>query len=482
MSIFAHITDPTDLSAIREAIAKGTAPEKLVPVDIEILEIGPDAYLSVIPALTVALEKRGKPLVGSTVLVLGDTTPIFRNEENLKNAVVDLVREHAIVSSVFLGEGGHLFVDDPALDAASTAAAAVDAVVSVGSGTITDIAKVATERAGNIPLVVVQTAASVDGYTDNVSVVLRDGAKRTVPSRWPDAVLADTTVITTAPVELNTAGLGETLSLYTAPADWWLAGRIGMDSSFHETPRDLLLEFAGDPSTWSAGLSEGNRVAIDQLTKVLAIRGIGTGIAGTTACLSGVEHVISHMLDMHAAAHHLHMGLHGAQVGVATLVAAAAWNYLRLRLSGEVRLHIPGEDALRKTVEEAFQALDETGSLGAECWADYSTKLRGFLKVKHSATELLRLWVSSPEKLDAVVPSTEILARSLAVSGSPSNISDLGEWVTEEVWSWAVGNCHLMRNRFTVVDLLFLLGWWTPEDQAAVIAAAKTAVSSGTKS
>jgi glycerol-1-phosphate dehydrogenase [NAD(P)+] len=176
------------------------------------------------------------------------------------------------------------------------------------------------------------------------------------------------------------------------------------------------------------------------------------------------------------------MGLHGAQVGVATLVAAAAWNYLRLRLSGEVRLHIPAEDALRKTVEEAFQALDETGSLGAECWADYSTKLRGFLKVKHSATELLRLWVSSPEKLDAVVPSTEILARSLAVSGSPSNISDLGEWVTEEVWSWAVGNCHLMRNRFTVVDLLFLLGWWTPEDQAAVIAAAKTAVSSGTKS
>ena len=36
---------------------------------------------------------------------------------------------------------------------------------------------------------------------------------------------------------------------------------------------------------------------------------------------------------------------------------------------------------------------------------------------------------------------------------------------------WAVGHCHLMRNRFTVVDLLDLLGRWTDDDRAAVLAA-----------
>ena len=61
----------------------------------------------------------------------------------------------------------------------------------------------------------VQTAASVDGYTDNVSVVLRDGVKRTIPSRWPDVVIADVTTISTAPRELNTAGYGEVLSMLT---------------------------------------------------------------------------------------------------------------------------------------------------------------------------------------------------------------------------------------------------------------------------
>jgi len=33
-----------------------------------------------------------------------------------------------------------------------------------------------------------------------------------------------------------------------------------------------------------------------------------------------------------------------------------------------------------------------------------------------------------------------------------------------------------MRNRFTVVDLLDLLGRWTPADQDAVTAAATTAI------
>jgi glycerol-1-phosphate dehydrogenase [NAD(P)+] len=29
-----------------------------------------------------------------------------------------------------------------------------------------------------------------------------------------------------------------------------------------------------------------------------------------------------------------------------------------------------------------------------------------------------------------------------------------------ETVRWALRNCHLMRNRFTLSDLLFFLGWW----------------------
>ena len=34
---------------------------------------------------------------------------------------------------------------------------------------------------------------------------------------------------------------------------------------------------------------------------------------------------------------------------------------------------------------------------------------------------------------------------------------------------WAVTNAPLMRNRFTVLDLLLLLGWWSPDDVQEVL-------------
>jgi glycerol dehydrogenase-like iron-containing ADH family enzyme len=60
----------------------------------------------------------------------------------------------------------------------------------------------------------------VDGYTDDVSVILRGGVKRTVPSRWPDVVIADAETIAGAPPVMNRAGYGEMTSMFTG------AGRL----------------------------------------------------------------------------------------------------------------------------------------------------------------------------------------------------------------------------------------------------------------
>jgi glycerol-1-phosphate dehydrogenase [NAD(P)+] len=35
--------------------------------------------------------------------------------------------------------------------------------------------------------------------------------------------------------------------------------------------------------------------------------------------------------------------------------------------------------------------------------------------------------------------------------------------------TWALTNCHLMRNRFTIADLAFLTGTWTDKDVAAIL-------------
>lgn len=474
MGAFSAISDPTDLDAVRAAIADAEHSDALVPLGLRVLVIAPGAAAEA-PVRVRALLGASAP-ARPRVAMLVDHTLIRSGVDDLKADVrTQLAQDFDVVETV-LGEPGHLHVDDEALDAATAAVTGRDAVVSVGSGTISDIAKVASARAGGIPLVIVQTAASVDGFTDNVSVVLRAGAKRTVDSRWPDVVLADTTVIATAPTALNAAGFGELQSLFTAPADWWLASQVGTDRSFHTTPRDLLLDFAGDPSEWGAGLGHGAPRPVEQLTRVLAIRGIGTGISGSTACLSGVEHLVSHMLDMYAVARGHEVGLHGAQVGVASVVAASAWDHLFLQARSGRAVEPPAGDDAEARVRDAFVVCDPSGSLGAECWRDYSAKLRAWADTAGEPLDLLADPDALERGLGAMRPDSSTIARSLAVAGAPLTRDDLGAWITSDIWRWAVANCLYMRNRVTVIDLLAAAGWWTDADVDAVLERAAAAV------
>ena len=41
-----------------------------------------------------------------------------------------------------------------------------------------------------------------------------------------------------------------------------------------------------------------------------------------------------------------------------------------------------------------------------------------------------------------------------------ARFGELDPPVSEETAFWALRDCHLMRNRFTLADLLFFIGWW----------------------
>ena len=56
-----------------------------------------------------------------------------------------------------------------------------------------------------------------------------------------------------------------------------------------------------------------------ELAGRMALTGIAMGVAGRTAPLSGTEHLLSHLLDMEAAAGGRESAFHGAQVGVASV-------------------------------------------------------------------------------------------------------------------------------------------------------------------
>lgn len=463
-----------DLGAILDHVGRADPSGALVPCGIRSMVLGRDAAARV-PEETSRLIADGAG-ARPAVTLLVDAVTIRRRGRDLKADVESALADRfAVRTEVLTDDHPVLHADERAVETASRAVRGADAVVTVGGGTVTDIGKLASTNAGGVPHVVVQTAASVDGFTDNVSVILRAGVKRTIPSRWPDVVVADVDTIVEAPAGMNRAGFGEIMSMFVAPADWRLAWSVGMDASFHDGPTSLLDAVGGDIGGGSHGLADADPGAVEHLIWALAVRGIATGISGTTACLSGVEHLISHMLDLHHSQLHLPTGLHGAQVGVASVVAAAAWELLIERLSAAVPpARLPASEAAEAAVAAAFGPLDRDGAIVAECWRDYRAKLARWAELAPSAQQLLGDLVDGPQLRRLLTPSGEI-ASHLRAAGAPVSFADLEPSITPALARWALANCALMRNRFTVVDLLMSLGWWQPDDVDEVLERAQSA-------
>ena len=62
-----------------------------------------------------------------------------------------------------------------------------------------------------------------------------------------------------------------------------------------------------------------------------------------------------------------------------------------------------------------------------------------------------------------MVKTGDDLLTALVSSGAPATYDTLHQLFQCTTVRWAIHNCHLMRNRFNLVDLLNLLGLWDIE-------------------
>lgn len=436
-------------------------PEKKLPeCGIKAIEIGPEALASI-----VAITKQFIP-AQSTVAVVADKTIIQRQGLDAKKIIRELVSEFYTVQYVELDDGhSELHASEEVISECTKRCEDADGIISIGGGTITDIGKMTSVALKGIPHIAIQTAASVDGYTDNVSVILINGVKRTVPSRWPEAVIADTTLIAEAPELMNRAGYGEINSMFTAPADWRIAAVLGFEKKFHWGPIQLLHGVGEGIEEWSPGLKNSEIYSTERLVNALAVRGIVTGVADTTACLSGIEHLISHMLDMNQATRNEKLGQHGAQVGVGSVIAAAVWELIFTKFGKESITinHSPNIEALRTKVSEAFEHLDPSGKLGDECWRDFHKKIEFWIENSESIENELKNWNTHYQELRTLIKTPEEIVFGLVSAGSPTTFEELEPAFDGNIARWAVANSHLMRNRFVGIDLLEFLGFWDAE-------------------
>jgi len=351
------------------------------------------------------------------------------------------------------GAGGRPHADEKTLAMVESALVGADLGLAVGSGTVNDLVKLASFRLG-IPYQVVATAPSMNGYTSAIAAVMLRGVKRTVDCHQPMAVIADLDILRAAPSELAAAGLGDLESKPTATADFRLAGKL-RGAYYCPAPERVVLGAEARVAEAAADIGRGDPQSLALLTEALLLSGISMKLAGTSSPASGGEHLISHFWDMCAGDESRVEGLHGAQVGVATIVCATL--YEALQKIDPDRIDVERIMASWPTGAEISDKLGRRhGKRTDEVRAEY---LKKHLEPDELQNELLQirsgwsdLWSFVGEPLRRAESVREILAAGRA----PTTVAQIGLSVDHLRRAYLAA--REIRGRFTVLDLAAELG------------------------
>ena len=458
--------DPEPIDQFKAQIRSipGYPAEEDLPIRAMVFEA--DALLR-LPGL---LKKAGATL-DQPLLVVMDRTPMRREDKNLKPFLVELLLTAGWQVQVIWLEPdstGPVHTDFSQINFVKARLQPNSAVLSVGSGTVTDIAKHACyvyqqeQNIASLPFVVYQTANSVSAYTSNMAPTFVDGVKRTLPSRYPDVLVCDLKTLRDAPQAMTVAGVGDLLAAFGSYADWWLAYRLGMDSTYTEFAQTLMGPLEEIFLEQADGIKSGNFESMSVLAKLIALAGIAMSLSHATAPLSGYEHVISHVLDLIAERTPRPLAQHGTQVALSTLLTTHAYQiFLEEFEPAEVNLAncYPTEEEMQARIEAAFQSIDPQGRVAAECWADYKIKLEAWHAHRSGFEEALRDWPAIQAQLRSMVKPPEVTARILRAISSPTDFSELAPVPSEEEVQFAFRNAPLIRRRLTLGDLFLFLHW-----------------------
>ncbi|MCL2361503.1 MAG: iron-containing alcohol dehydrogenase [Defluviitaleaceae bacterium] len=323
-----------------------------------------------------------------------------------------------------------LIPDETAIGKILIAAAGMQAIVAVGSGTICDLVRYVSSRLG-LTYYVVATAASMDGYTSSVSALIVDSVKQTYPATAPAGVITDPSIYETAPTDLVSAGFGDMMGKFTSVTDWEMEG--------------LLYPNAGD---FCQNLATEMRSTAESCCKdketmnALIKSGLIMQKAGHSKPASGSEHHLSHFWEMRGIP-----ALHGTKVGVATLVVLQAQEWL---LTEDIDW-TQKEFNLREWTNDIHRCYGPAANDIIKLWPDENTSTRAAL-----IERIRNNWSGLRKILSQNVGLRPKLEKAIADMGGAISPTEIG--IDQATFISGVLHSNRLRRRFTTWRLLDLLG------------------------
>jgi glycerol-1-phosphate dehydrogenase [NAD(P)+] len=351
------------------------------------------------------------------------------------------------------GPNGQVLPDEAALEMVEAVAGRGDIVIAVGSGTINDLTRFAADELGK-PYIVVATAPSMNGYSSPISALLIKGIKRTLPAEPPIAIIADIDVLASSPRDMIRSGLADLSSKPVCNADWRISSLL-FQEYWCPLPERMISKADEVVSRLAKEIGEGDKMGVGALTCALVLSGMSMTVAGSSSPASGGEHLVSHFIDTMAHLEGRPLGLHGLQVGVATISMARLYErIIELKAGdidiGKVEMGYMPLDILEERIGEIY------GPLKEEVMAEAVLKYLPWDKKRGQLERLLDMWEEVVEGASKIVRPAEEIEEILKEAGAPTSYRELG--LSEDDFAKALRWARYMRRRYTVLDLAYDIG------------------------
>ena len=325
--------------------------------------------------------------------------------------------------------------------------------VALGSGTLNDITKRASSEVDR-PYMVVATAPSVDGYTSYGAAVSIKGFKQTLPCNAPTAVVADTIILCASPMPMIGAGFGDCMAKFTAGSDWIVADQMGL-----QPIREDIWKMVQTPlrKVYASHRDIANREprSIGLLFDALSASGFAMQVMHDSRPASGAEHLISHIWEME----HLSMdGLpvsHGFKVAVGTLAMSFLYEMLpRMDLSSIMQKPAENWEERKQSIEQAFAfapaLLEQILPIAKSKFLSDDALIKRRKAILIALPHILR-------RCSVQLPPFRELRQAMAEVSCPLRYTDIN--TTKENFLHAIRSSQMIRNRYTLLDLLYEAGF-----------------------
>lgn len=313
-----------------------------------------------------------------------------------------------------------------------------EALIAVGSGTISDSVKYGTFLTKREYSVF--ATSPMNAYTTPTASVSLEGFKKSITCHSAKGVFFDLSVVSKCPKRLIAAAFADVVCRTTSQVDW-LISHILFDTPYDETAYTLLA-YDEDSMIANAGkIVTGDFEALAMLTRIAALMGLATSFTGTTHVGSMAEHMISHYIDMFAGENHPRTS-HGEQVGVATLTMSKLQNQI-LNADRPPTLYpteIPKDDLRKLFGSAADEMIDQT-----------ARKALDSAKANALNERLEKEWLQISERLKAVMLPYQRLHDAMKEAGCQLTGTDLG--LDPEFYRNAVRYSRFIRDRFSMLDV-----------------------------